>query len=61
MKATAEENVERLVKALEAIIWKLSHSYSASGKGDDCVPGHITRKDATIVQARKLLDEIKGV
>lgn len=37
-----------LINAARAVVWKLSHSYSASGRGDDCRPASIDRNDATV-------------
>lgn len=44
-----------LLAAARQVIWKLSHSYSPSGNGNDCRPGTIDRTDATAVMLRDAL------
>ncbi|MDH3629312.1 MAG: hypothetical protein OES25_16875 [Acidobacteriota bacterium] len=37
-----------LLAACEGLLWKLNHQHSESGKGDDCKPATVDRKDAAV-------------
>lgn len=37
-----------LLNAIDGLLWKLSHNYSASGTGIDSVPSTVTRRDASV-------------
>ena len=50
-----------LLEACRQIVWKLSHNYSPSGKGDDCRPGTIDRRDATVHMAEAAIAKAMGL
>ena len=45
---TVRKQRDDLLTAARQIVWKLSHNHSPSGKGNDCVPGRIDRRDITV-------------
>ena len=58
-----EESAQRTLALLEGarqVLWKLSHTHSPSGRGDDCRPGPVDRTDATVHMLREAYDKIRG-
>ena len=57
--STDYDPTAELMAAAEQVLWKLSHNYSASGKGYDSVPAPIDRRDATAKMLRKAVERYR--
>lgn len=49
-----------LLEACKQLVWKLSHDHSPSGKGDDCRPGTIDRRDVVYHNIRAAIAKATG-
>ena len=49
-----------LLEVCRQLVWKLSHSHSPSGRGDDCRPGTIDRNDRVVRMARAAIAKAEG-